>query len=385
MLVSLFSTSLLYILINLVDAELKVCSFNVQAFGITKAKKANVVDKLTQILKKYDLCLIQEIREKGDDAKERLVNMLNGIDIPVKQRRSRSHSPRKVTIPALKERSRSQSPTNVKQSTVQKPRGRSQSVPIVKSTARNPRSVSQPPKNIKPVTAPQRAQTRSQASKKVTTVPLQKALTGSQPPKNVYKSETSPRLGRSTSTEEYLFIYNSKKLQVIDSYVFPNSSGLPNYELFERPPFIVRFQLMKGIPGKVNDFFIIGIHTKPDDAKPEVGNLTSVYMHAAKKYQKSRGIIMGDFNADCSYFSQKALETNPLRVNDQFEWLIKDSDNTNLGKQACAYDRIVVDQAIKPYIKNPHTRYYSNEPEFNLDYNQTKAISDHYPVEFTIL
>jgi endonuclease/exonuclease/phosphatase family metal-dependent hydrolase len=56
---------------------LKVCSFNVQIFGVNKAKKEDVMDILGKIFRKYDLCLIQEIRDTKDESIAKLLRTIN--------------------------------------------------------------------------------------------------------------------------------------------------------------------------------------------------------------------------------------------------------------------------------------------------------------------
>merc|ERR1712080_158635 len=48
--------------------ELNVCSFNVQSFGATKASKPEIMKLLAKIFASYDLCLMQEIKDKSGDA-----------------------------------------------------------------------------------------------------------------------------------------------------------------------------------------------------------------------------------------------------------------------------------------------------------------------------
>lgn len=49
---------------------------------------------------------------------------------------------------------------------------------------------------------------------------------------------------------------------------------------------------------------------------------------------------MGDFNADCSYVSQRKLNKLDLRK-DGFHWLVPDTWDTTVSSTNCAYDRWV--------------------------------------------
>uniref|UniRef100_A0A8D0C6I0 Deoxyribonuclease n=1 Tax=Scleropages formosus TaxID=113540 RepID=A0A8D0C6I0_SCLFO len=63
---------------------LKICAFNVRSFGETKANNKKVMDLLTKIIARCDLCLVQEVRDAKGEAIPTLVRELNRYD--------RSHS-----------------------------------------------------------------------------------------------------------------------------------------------------------------------------------------------------------------------------------------------------------------------------------------------------
>ncbi|XP_071826099.1 deoxyribonuclease-1-like [Apostichopus japonicus] len=55
----------------------KIAAFNIQTYGPTKAGKPDVMDELCQILKRYDIVLIQEIRNADGTAIVQLLDQLN--------------------------------------------------------------------------------------------------------------------------------------------------------------------------------------------------------------------------------------------------------------------------------------------------------------------
>jgi len=113
----------------------------------------------------------------------------------------------------------------------------------------------------------------------------------------------SERLGRTTSKEAYAYVYNTETVQFIQGsdYVYADVN-----DVFEREPYIASFK-----SGNF-DFVLVGIHTKPDDAYNEIGNLTVVVpsILAANPNEKDV-IVMGDFNADGSYSMKK---THQIRL-----------------------------------------------------------------------
>ena len=50
-------------------------------------------------------------------------------------------------------------------------------------------------------------------------------------------------------------------------------------------------------------------------------------------------IIMGDFNADCSYASEAELSTKAFYTNPLYQWLIGMDADTTTSTTDCAYDR----------------------------------------------
>ncbi|XP_071764886.1 deoxyribonuclease I-like 1-like [Centroberyx gerrardi] len=60
--------------------SLKICAFNVQSFGEAKANNKKVMGILLKILSRYDLCLIQEVRDSKGGAIPTLVKDLNRFD-----------------------------------------------------------------------------------------------------------------------------------------------------------------------------------------------------------------------------------------------------------------------------------------------------------------
>lgn len=72
------SVILLCLVISLVSAEnLSIGSFNVEVFGKTKMANKTIADLLVRIFRKYDLALIQEIRDASGEAVQELLSMIN--------------------------------------------------------------------------------------------------------------------------------------------------------------------------------------------------------------------------------------------------------------------------------------------------------------------
>lgn len=186
-----------------------------------------------------------------------------------------------------------------------------------------------------------------------------------------YSFVRSERLGRTTSKEAYAYIYNTQTVQFIQGsdFVFNDVA-----DVFEREPYIASFKI-----GNF-DFVLVGIHTKPDDAYNEIGNLTLVVSSIqTSKPEEKDIIVMGDFNADGSYFDESAT-SNPFK-DSQYHWLITDNMDT-MVKTDYTYDRIVI---LDTTLGHEHDAGTAHVFYFDQVYglkNQTFVgeVSDHYPV-----
>lgn len=186
-----------------------------------------------------------------------------------------------------------------------------------------------------------------------------------------YDFVRSERLGRSTSKEAYAYFYNTETVEFIEGsdYVYNDTN-----DVFEREPYIATFR------GGNFDFTLVGIHVKPDDAYSEIGYLADVvYSVRARNPDEKDIIVMGDFNADGSYFDENN-DTNPFKAS-EFNWVIT-NDMDTMTKTAWTYDRIVMMNSThnNEYVEDSAEVFYFDE-EYEIE-NETLVweVSDHYPI-----
>jgi endonuclease/exonuclease/phosphatase family metal-dependent hydrolase len=185
-----------------------------------------------------------------------------------------------------------------------------------------------------------------------------------------YDVVVGPRLGRTTSKEQYAYIYRTATVDYNESYTYDDSL----LDLFHREPLVASFSTVTG----TFDFVLAVIHTDPDEATKEIGSLPLVIQDAKTHYPGELDIIvLGDFNADCSYFDEDDM-TCPLR-DDSFTWLITNDMDTNVASTSCTYDRVVitVDTLSEAQVD---AGVYRFDQIFGLTGEETKDVSDHYPV-----
>ncbi len=131
-----------------------------------------------------------------------------------------------------------------------------------------------------------------------------------------YDVIVGPRVGRTSSKEQYAFMYDTTVLQVLpNSYTYDDDGdgndsndiddSLHLNDLFEREPFIAHFK----VKSDGFDFVLINIHAKPDDAENEISYLPDVISDVFPHLNETDVICLGDFNADGSYFDEDTYTT----------------------------------------------------------------------------
>ncbi|XP_060080633.1 deoxyribonuclease-1-like [Ylistrum balloti] len=186
-----------------------------------------------------------------------------------------------------------------------------------------------------------------------------------------YEMTISERLGRSSYKEQYAYFYRTSALTLLETRQYPDLG-----DRFEREPYSAMFMSKSSS----ETFVVTGLHAKPDDAVAEIGLMDKVYEDALNEFNNPNMIIMGDFNADCSYASENDLNEIPFYYNSNFQWLTPwEADTTTSTNTDCAYDRIVVTGSLKNAVVSRSV--YNFEETYDLDFDEMWAVSDHYPVD----
>uniref|UniRef100_A0A1A7WQV9 Deoxyribonuclease n=1 Tax=Iconisemion striatum TaxID=60296 RepID=A0A1A7WQV9_9TELE len=193
-----------------------------------------------------------------------------------------------------------------------------------------------------------------------------------------YEMIFSHSLGRSTYKEQFVCFYRPDEVTLEDQYQYEdNQAG--DEDAFAREPFVLRFSCPNTA---VKDLVLIPVHTKPEDSTKELDELYDVVMAVREKWNTDNIMLLGDFNADGRYLSQKKKKS--IRISSEpFYWLIDDSvDTTASNQNDNTYDRIVVyGQAMLDAIVPDSAKPFNFQKEFGLTDEEALSISDHYPVE----
>ena len=189
----------------------------------------------------------------------------------------------------------------------------------------------------------------------------------------------SPRSGLQeddrSSQEQYAFYYNTSVFRAVGNGTLHNDSA---EDSFQREPFIGQFELLDANgSGTGFDLSLVTIHTKPgDETIEEINALHSVVQSYLENNSDEKEIvILGDFNAACSYVSSNALSNSPL-AHSNYTWLIENNIDTTVSDSYCAYDRIVTNGDLDGRLVGTS----------GVDRSFTDSdVSDHFPIWFDIV
>ena len=193
-----------------------------------------------------------------------------------------------------------------------------------------------------------------------------------------YNYIIGPRLGRTSSKEQYAYVYRTDRIEVetATAYTYEEPAGV---DKIHREPYIARFKVKNGN----FDFVLVTSHTDPDDATQEINKLPDVVKDAQQKFPDEKDfIVLGDLNSDCkkgtAYFDEDDM-ASPLRAA-EFLWIITNDMDTNLASSSCTYDRIIITSSTTSEDWTFMAGVYHFDTIHSLTYDQAKKVSDHYPV-----
>ncbi|MGB7323447.1 MAG: endonuclease/exonuclease/phosphatase family protein [Rubripirellula sp.] len=183
-----------------------------------------------------------------------------------------------------------------------------------------------------------------------------------------YSFLIGPRLGRTVSTEQYAFVYDTKRIEH-DPYAYGSMTDAN--DLLHREPFVARFRARTPSPDQAFTFWLVNIHTDPDEVPEEISALSQVFpvMQAARP-DEDDVILLGDLNAS-------EFEFDDLGRLPGMTWVVTGA-MTNT-RQTKAYDNILFD---RQYTGEYTGRWGVMDIEriFGITRDQAIEVSDHLPV-----
>lgn len=189
-----------------------------------------------------------------------------------------------------------------------------------------------------------------------------------------YDFVIGPRQGRTSSKEQYGYVFNTATVEVDRRTVAP---VVDPHDLLHRPPLVGAFRARGAPPEEAFTFTLINVHTDPDEAVEEVNVLDDVYY--AVRYD-GRGeddvILLGDFNAGPRQFS--AFAGVPYLT-----WVVE-SEPTNT-RRTHLYDNVIYHRQATTEFTGA-SGVFDFVQELGLSLEEALEISDHLPVwaEFSV-
>lgn len=183
-----------------------------------------------------------------------------------------------------------------------------------------------------------------------------------------YQYVIGPRLGRTSSKEQYVFIYDTTRIELDPSSV--GTSPNPGDRL-HRPPLHARFRTRANPPEAGFSFWLVDTHTDPDEVKQEVDALAQVFMEMkALRPDEDDVILLGDLNASPQQFGR-------IRQIPGIGWAVSGvPTNTRRNK---TYDNLIFDQAATAEYTG-HWGVLDLQNTFGLSLDKALEVSDHNPV-----
>ncbi|CAN9505145.1 unnamed protein product [Ophioblennius macclurei] len=197
-----------------------------------------------------------------------------------------------------------------------------------------------------------------------------------------YSYIVSEPLGRSTYTERYLFLYKKDQVSVDKSYLYDDGCESCGTDAFMREPFVVMFSSKYTT---VKNFALIPQHTSPESAVEELKALSDVVEDVRARWNTNNIVLLGDFNAGCSYVTGSEWQQIGIYTDKSFHWLIPHDVDTTVSDTNCPYDRIVVTGDVLKGVQQGTAGVYNYMKAMGLSQSMAIAVSDHFPVEVKLI
>lgn len=182
-----------------------------------------------------------------------------------------------------------------------------------------------------------------------------------------YDYVVSRRLGRTNSTEQYAFIFDTSVIEVNRNSVYVVND--PD-DLLHREPLVAQFRT-RAPPNEAFTFTLVNIHTDPDETKAELDALARVYqMVRLASGGEDDIMILGDLNVDDQHLGQLG-QLQGVRP------IVRGVPTNTRG--SAQYDNIVVHQPSTTEFTG-RWGVYNVMQLHGLTLDQALQVSDHLPV-----
>ncbi|MBW3538793.1 MAG: endonuclease/exonuclease/phosphatase family protein [Planctomycetes bacterium] len=176
------------------------------------------------------------------------------------------------------------------------------------------------------------------------------------------------RLGRTSSKEQYAFVYDTSRIEVVPRSVY---TAYDPEDRLHREPLVATFRVRGSSSPQPFSFTLINIHTDPDETDTELDALDDVFVGVQREPGGEDDVILlGDLNVDETHFGQLG------RLPD-IGWAISGMPtNTRRTK---TYDNVVFNRRSTVEFTG-RSGVLDLTAEYGLGEEAALAVSDHLPV-----
>lgn len=189
-----------------------------------------------------------------------------------------------------------------------------------------------------------------------------------------YDFVIGPRLGRTASTEQYAFVFDTASIEVDRNALYTVAD--PD-DLLHREPLVGWFRVRGPPPDQAFTFSLVDVHTDPDAARQEVDALAEVFRAVRDDGRGEDDVIMlGDFNADDHHLGRLGQVSH-------MHWAVSGVATNTKGDKL--YDNVLFSEVATTEYTG-RWGVFDMIREFNLTMDEARKISDHMPVwaEFNV-
>ncbi len=190
-----------------------------------------------------------------------------------------------------------------------------------------------------------------------------------------YDYAIGPRLGRTSSKEQYAFVFDLASIEIDRHQLYTIDD--PD-RLLHRPPLVGWFRARGPVPEQAFTFSLVTVHTDPDEVDVELDVLDDVFFKVRDDGRNEDDVILlGDFNASESHLRQLGQVAGLVKV-------VTGQTPTNTLRNA-QYDNILFHQTATAEFTG-RGGVFDFLRDYNLTLQQAERVSDHMPVwaEFSV-
>jgi endonuclease/exonuclease/phosphatase family metal-dependent hydrolase len=176
-----------------------------------------------------------------------------------------------------------------------------------------------------------------------------------------------PRLGRTSSKEQYAFVYNTERIELGQASAYTVNDP---QDLLHREPFVAYFRVRGPSPERAFTFKLANIHTDPDETDTELDALADVFVAVQRASTEDDLILLGDLNVD-------EYDLGRLGQLPGIAYAI--SGTTTNTRRNKLYDNLVFDGKSTAEFTG-RAGVLDLMAEYGLTEEQALDVSDHFPV-----